>query len=125
MNTKRGIQVKDQWTECEIVRSHDALGPVKVARAMTVPASSDFVFTGSCSVKSDDEVQTFDFEASENAKQHLLVASGLAHPKIVTVAVKLINQRPAKLRLKKGLLKPPSNVYCWPSQGGSSVLVLW
>ena len=22
-------------------------------------------------------------------------------------------------------LKPPSNFYCWPSQGGSSVLVLW
>ena len=21
--------------------------------------------------------------------------------------------------------KPPSNFYCWPSQGGSSVLVLW
>ena len=25
----------------------------------------------------------------------------------------------------ENLLKPPSNFYCWPSQGGSSVLVLW
>ena len=24
-----------------------------------------------------------------------------------------------------GWLKPPSNFYCWPSQGGSSALVLW
>ena len=23
------------------------------------------------------------------------------------------------------LVKAPSNFYCWPSQGGSSVLVLW
>ena len=55
MNTKRGIQVKDQWIEYEIIRSHDTLGPVKITRAVTVPASAEFVITGSCSVKPDDE----------------------------------------------------------------------
>ena len=115
VNTKRGIQVKDQWIECEIIRSHDTLGPVKIARAVTVPASSEFVITGSCSVKPDDEGQTFVFEASENAQQHLLVARGLVSPKTGTVPVKLINQRPAPLRLKKGFvlgtLQPVGSIF--------------
>lgn len=102
VNTKRGIQVKDQWVECEIIRSHDTLGPVKVARAVTVPASSEFVMTGSCSVNPDVEEQTFVFEASENAQQHLLVARSLVNPKTGRVSVKVINQRSAPLRLKKG-----------------------
>ena len=51
VNTKRGIQIKDQWVECEITRSHDAVGPVKIARAVTVPALSEFIMTANCSVK--------------------------------------------------------------------------
>ena len=38
VNTKRGLQVRDQWVECEIIRSHDTAGPVKIARAITIPA---------------------------------------------------------------------------------------
>ena len=50
VNTKRGIQVNDQWVECEIIRSRDTQGSVKVTRAVTVPAASEFIMTGSCSV---------------------------------------------------------------------------
>ena len=88
---------------------------MKIARAVTVPASSEFVISGSCSVKPDDEGQTFVFEASENAQQHLLVARGLVSPKTGTVPVKLINQRPAPLRLKKGFvlgtLQPGGSIF--------------
>ena len=104
VNTKRGIQVKDQWVECEIIRSHDTQGPVKVARAVTVPAASEFIMTGSCSVKPNDDEQTFLFEASENARQHLLVARSIVNPKTGKVPVKVINQRPSPLKLKKGFL---------------------
>ena len=62
VNTKRGIQVKDQWVECEITRSHDTVGPVKIARAVTVPALSEFIMTANCSVKPNDDRQTFLFE---------------------------------------------------------------
>ena len=67
VNTKRGIQVKDQWVESEITRSHDTVGPEKIARAVTAPALSEFIMTANCSVKPNDDRQTFRFEASEMA----------------------------------------------------------
>ena len=102
VNNKRGIQVKDQWVECEIIRSHDTQGPVKVARVVTVPAASEFIMTGSCSVKPNDDEQMFLFEASENARQHLLVARSIVNPKTGKVLMKVINQRPSPLKFKKG-----------------------
>ena len=101
VNTKRGIQVKDQWVECEIIRSHDTQGPMKVACAVTVPAASEFIMTGICSVKPNDDEQTFLFEASENAR-HLVVAGSIVNPKTGKVPMKVINQRPSPLNLKKG-----------------------
>ena len=77
---------------------------MKVARAVTVPAASEFIMTGSCSVKPNDDEQTFLFEASENARQHLLVARSIVNPKTGKVPVKVINQRPSPLKLKKGFL---------------------
>lgn len=102
VNTKRGIQVRDQWVECEIIRSHDTAGPVKIARAITVPALSEFVMTGNCSVKQDEPEQAFLFEASGKAKMNLLIARSLVNPKIGKIPIKVINQNPYPVRLKKG-----------------------
>ena len=87
VNTKRGIQVRDQWVECEIIRSHDTAGPVKIARAITVPALSEFVMTGNCSVKQDEPEQAFLFEASGKAKMNLLIARSLVNPKIGKIPI--------------------------------------
>ena len=104
VNTKRGIQVKDQWVECEIIRSHDAVGPVKIARAVTVPALSEFIMTANCSVKPNDDRQTFLFEASEMAKENLLIARSLVSPRTGIVPVKVINQSACPVKLKKGVV---------------------
>ena len=77
---------------------------MKVARAVTVPAASEFIMTGTCSVKPNNDEQTFLFKASENARQHLLVARSIVNPKTGKVPVKVINQRPSPLKLKKGFL---------------------
>ena len=102
VNTKRGIQVRDQWVECEIIRSHDTAGPVKIARAITVPALSEFVMTGNCSVKQDEPEQAFLFEASGKAKMNLLIARSLVNPKNGKIPIKVINQNSYPVRLKKG-----------------------
>ena len=91
VNTKRGIQVKDQWVECEITQSHDSVGPVKVARAVTVPAYSEFVMTGLCNSLPAEEDKTFIFEASEVAKEKLLIAKSLTRPKSCKIPIKMIN----------------------------------
>ena len=101
VNTRRGIQVRDTWVECEVIRSHDAAGQVKVARAVTVPASSEFIMTGQCvSMPPDD--QPYLFEASEQAKQKLLIARSLISPNVKKIPVKMINQSNCPIRLKKG-----------------------
>ena len=102
VNTKRGIQVRDQWVECEIIRSHDTAGPVRIARAITVPALSEFVMTGNCSVKQDEPEQAFLFEASGKAKMNLLIARSLVNPKNGKIPIKVINQNSYPVRLKKG-----------------------
>ena len=104
VNTKRGIQVKDQWVECEITRSHDAVGPVKIARAVTVPALSEFIMTANCRVKPNDDRQTFLFEASKMAKENLLIARSLVSPRTGIVPVKVINQSASPVKLKKGVV---------------------
>ena len=104
VNTKRGIQVKDQWVECEITRSHDSVGPVKVARAVTVPAYSEFVMTGLCNSLPAEEGKTFIFEASEVAKEKLLIAKSLTRPKSCKIPIKMINHSTSPIRLKKGLV---------------------
>ena len=113
VNTRRGIQVKDTWVECEVIRSHDATGQVKVARAVTVPAISEFIMTGQCvSMPLDD--QPYLFEASEKAKGKLLIARSLIQPNTKKIPVKMINQSQGPVRLKKGLvlgnLLPVENV---------------
>ena len=102
VNTKRGIQVRDQWVECEIVRSHDAVGPVIIARAVTVPAMSEFVMTVSCDMKQNHEALLF--EADETAKENLLIARSLVNPQTGKVPVKVINQSSSPVKLKKGVV---------------------
>ena len=104
VNTKRGIQVKDQWVECEITRSHDSVGPVKVARAVTIPAYSEFVMTGLCNSLPAEEDKTFIFEASEVAKEKLLIAESLTRPKSCKIPIKMINHSTSPIRLNKGLV---------------------
>lgn len=104
VNTKRGIQVKDQWVECEITRSHDSVGSVKVARAVTVPAYSEFMMTGTCSTVPDGEGQIFLFEASQIAKEKLLIARSVVSPNSCRIPVKMVNSGMAPVKLKKGLL---------------------
>ena len=48
VNTKRGIQIEDKWIDCEVIRSHDSTAQVKVSRAVTVPANSEFIMRGQC-----------------------------------------------------------------------------
>ena len=114
VNTKRGIQVKDQWVECEITRSHDSIGPVKVARAVTVPAYSEFVMTGLCNSLPAEEDKTFIFETSEVAKEKLLIAKSLTRPKSCKIPIKMINHSASPIRLKKrlvlGTLQPEGSV---------------
>ena len=102
VNTKRGIQVKDQWVECEIIRSHDNVGPVRIARAVTVPALSEFVMSASCDRNQDQ--QTFLFEGDETAKENLLIARSLVSPQTGRVPVKVINQSSSPVKLKKGVV---------------------
>ena len=102
VNTKRGIQVRDQWVECEIARSHDTVGPVIIARAVTVPAMSEFVMTASCDMKQNHEALLF--EADETAKENLLIARSLVNPQTGKVPVKVINQSSSPVKLKKGVV---------------------
>ena len=104
VNTKRGIQVKDHWVECEITRSHDSVGPVKVARAVTIPAYSGFVMTGLCNFLPAEEDKTFIFAASEVAKEKLLIAKSLKKPKSFKIPIKMINHSTSPIRLNKGLV---------------------
>ena len=114
VNTKRGIQVKDQWIECEVIRCHDSAGQVKVARAVTVPASSEFVMTGRCDSLSSEEEMTFMFEGSEQVKQRILIARSVVKPTSDKIPVKMINQSASPIKLKKGLvignLKPVGSI---------------
>ena len=102
VNTKRGIHVRDQWVECQIVRSHDTVGPVIIARAVTVPAMSEFVMTASCDMKRNHEALLF--EADETAKENLLIARSLVNRQTGKVPVKVINQSSSSVKLKKGVV---------------------
>lgn len=104
VSTKRGIQIKDTWADCEVIRSHDSTGRVKVSRAVTVPAYSEFIMTGQCNSIVDDEERTYMFEATEEAKQKLLIARSVIKPKSSKIPVKLINQSSSPIKLKKGLV---------------------
>ena len=69
VSTKRGIQMKNTWVDFEVIRVQENSGKVKVSRAVTVPASSEFITSGVCDMEENYEDQTYIFEASEEAKK--------------------------------------------------------
>ena len=59
VSTKRGIQIKDSWVDCEVIRVQENSGKVKISRAVTVPASSEFIMSGVCYTEEKYEDQTY------------------------------------------------------------------
>ena len=104
VNTKRGIKVREQLVECEVIRSHDTAGQVKVSRAVTVPAASEFIMTGQCDTLPVDEEHVLMFEASEEARQRLLIARSVIKPTSTKIPIKMINQSASPIKLKKGMV---------------------
>ena len=58
VSTKRRIQIQDSWVDCEVIRVQENSGKVKVSRAVTVPASSEFIISGVCYTEENYEDQT-------------------------------------------------------------------
>lgn len=104
VTTKRGIQIKDTWVDCEVIRIHENTGQVKVSRAVTVPASSEFIMTGICDTERESENQTYIFEASEEARTKLLIARSVIKIKSNRIPVKMINPNVSPIKLKKGMV---------------------
>ena len=104
VNTKRGIQIEDKWIDCEVIRSHDSTAQVKVARAVTIPANSEFVMRGHCNSAIAQNSNTFIFEAAEEAQEKILIARSVTQPISNKIPVKMINHRSTPVKLKKGLI---------------------
>ena len=104
VNTKRGIQIEDKWIDCEVIRSHDSTAQVKVSRAVTVPANSEFIMRCQCNSAITQENCTCIFEATEEAQEKLLIARSVMQPISNKIPVKLINHRSTPVKLKKGLV---------------------
>ena len=104
LNTKRGLQVGEEWVECEVIRSHDSTAEVKVARAVTKPAQSEFIMRGRCNSVLEDENMTYLFEATDEAKDVVMIARSVTKPVSNKIPVKMMNHSSAPIRLKKGFI---------------------
>ena len=107
VNTKRGIQVEDKWIDCEVISSHDSTAQMKVARAVTVPAKSEFIMRGHCNAAIAIQNQTFVFEATKEAHEKLFIARSVLQPTSNKIPVKIINHRSTPVKLRGDLYWVP------------------
>ena len=103
LNTKRRLQLGEEWVECEVICSHDSTAEVKVARAVTIPAQSELIMTGRCNSVLEIENMTYLFEATDEAKEVVMIARSVIKPVSNKIPVKMMNHSSAPIRLKRDL----------------------
>lgn len=104
VNTKKGICISETWIPCDVIRSVEQSAKVKVSRAVTIPANSEYILSGHCNNISLSGTTTYMLEATEEAKGELLIGRCVITPKSNKIPLKVLNSRNVPIRLKKGLI---------------------
>lgn len=104
INSKRGLQLRGQWIECETSRSIDGVARVRVDEPVTIPANSEVVITGKGENLGRFCGKYSVLEPIVEDERKLMVAHVLVDLTNNRVPVRLINLDDHPIKLKRNYL---------------------
>ena len=104
INTRRGLEVKGQWINCDVIRKEDKVARVILKETVTIPANSEVILPGR-SVNSEClDTRFCSIEPVVQDERNLLVARCLVDPYQDTVPVRIVNLEKFPVKFKKNYL---------------------
>ena len=101
INTRRDLEVKGQWINCDVIRKEDKVARVILKETVTIPANSEVILPGR-SVNSEClDTRFCSIEPVVQDERNLLVARCLVDPYQDTVPVRIVNLEKFPVKLRK------------------------
>ncbi|CAG2216581.1 Retrovirus-related Pol polyprotein from transposon 297 [Mytilus edulis] len=104
INTKRGLEIKGQWINCDVTRRSDKVARVVLKEAVTIPANSEVILPG-LSINSEKlDSRYCSVEPVFEDERQIIVARSLVDPYKETIPVRIVNVEKYPIRILKNYL---------------------
>ncbi|CAG2251419.1 unnamed protein product [Mytilus edulis] len=104
INTKRGLEIKGQWINCDVTRRSDKVARVVLKEAVTIPANSEVILPG-LSINSEIlDSRYCSVEPVFEDERQIIVARSLVDPYKETIPVRIVNVEKYPIRIRKNYL---------------------
>ncbi|CAC5382088.1 unnamed protein product [Mytilus coruscus] len=104
INTKRGLEIKGQWINCDVTRRSDKIARVVLKEAVTIPANSEVILPG-LSINSEIlDSRYCSVEPVVEDERKIIVARSLVDPYKETIPVRIVNVGKYPIRIRKNYL---------------------
>ncbi|CAC5399295.1 unnamed protein product [Mytilus coruscus] len=98
INTKRGIEIKGQWINCDVTRRSDKVARVVLKEAVTIPSISEVILPGLCINSEILDSRYCSVEPVVEDERKIIVTRSLVDPYKETIRIVNVEKYPIRIR---------------------------